>query len=479
MPSVQRKWGIRLLPLIPALTVLCISLLRENRGVYLDEVYWIGSCYYYHLLVHEREPFHADWQLLPARENPPMAKYIMGAWLDLFGRRIRSLDLLGSFYLRFNPENGHWGRGAAYQKRKAVVDRMDPAAADASRKHGQVPLDPVDWRVSRALMILVGMLCASCLCWIGLECQTRLGGLLAGLGLAAHPAIREAYAIALPDALALLFSCLTVWLYLALLRADTSGRKRGRWASCGLTVGIGLTLACACGAKMNAVIVVALGLVLWTFLSAAWLRSRHSADRDAVVRLTAGFVLAFALFVLLNPTLYRGFFDGILALFYEHALTGKIQEQFLGGNIHTVTDRFVALGRVVAYSPLLLCAAGVAAMWQGWLGVSGFCSGRERRGIVVVACWWGLSLGLLLAWMPFAWGRYALPLIPPTLLIAGKTAEDLMRCAWRHFVPAAAVVTRETNAAGAHSHCTTRQCHHKPFCHDGIWLGCQNDRGSA
>ena len=45
---------------------------------------------------------------------------------------------------------------------------------------------------------------------------------------------------------------------------------------------------------------------------------------------------------------------------------------------------------------------------------------RARSAMIVVAAWWWIALASLAAWLPFAWGRYALPLLPPTVLLLAE-----------------------------------------------------------
>jgi hypothetical protein len=80
-----------------------------SEPVVEDELYWIGSAYYHHLAFGQRDTSNPDWRLLPARENPPVAKYVIGASLAFAGQSVESLDLLGGFYLLFAQVPGAWG----------------------------------------------------------------------------------------------------------------------------------------------------------------------------------------------------------------------------------------------------------------------------------------------------------------------------------------------------------------------------------
>ncbi len=118
------------MPLLPAIPILLLFLATSGNRLQEDEIYWIGSAYYYHLAVIEHDAANADWQLLPARENPALGKYVIGAALHVFGRSIDTPDLLGSFYLVFAicPP---WGTGDAYQKRQSVALASPPTLPNA------------------------------------------------------------------------------------------------------------------------------------------------------------------------------------------------------------------------------------------------------------------------------------------------------------------------------------------------------------
>ncbi len=426
--QIKNKWSY-VLPFVPALAVFYINLHSVDQGIHVDEVYWIGSTYYYHLLVEEMDWSHSDWQLLPARENPPIGKYLMGGWIDLFGDTITTPDLIGSFYLLFPPESGAWGENDDYAKRRAVADRVEPGVAEGVRRNQRIPLRSENLRSARGLVLLCGMLCATLICLIGFQCQMRLGGLLAGLGFAAHPIVIDAYNYALIDIIALTFSCLTVSVYIRIAFVDSAGGQRGAWAHRRLSLALSLALAMACGSKMNALVIVALGLLLWLFALGGWARFQSPVSKDVFIIYTGGFTIAFALFVVLNPAFYRDIIDGLFALFYEHDLTQDVQATS-AHRLHTIPDRYGALGRMVIHSSVLLLSVNILALWQGWrIGIVVRHSAPQTKFIVIVY-WWCLACALILLWLPFEWERYSLPLIPPTMLILAKTVDELLCYCW-------------------------------------------------
>jgi len=407
--------------LVPALVVLLNIQIRGEQSMHVDEVYWIGSTYYYDLYFHQGDLAHPDWRLLPARENPPIGKYLMGLWLDIHGRRIQTPDLLGSFYLLFPPERGGWGTGEALRKRRAIADRVSPDIARRVRQSGRVPLDPADLAAARTLIVVLAMICAAFLCLIGLQCGTLTGGLLAGIAFALHRAVFEAYSNALIDMIALTFSCIAVSLYIAIVKPAADRKSPARFgASFALALGLGLALAGAYGAKMNALIVVFLGILILGWLTVSGVRRRGSA-----LALASGLVISLALFIIFNPALYGNVIDGIGALFYEHQATIPIQMELGNKLLGSFPERFDALGLIIFRFPALLWVMTLLVLYQAWAHWRH--GRREQPGLAIIVIWWILAFGLLLAWMPFGWSRYALPLVPPTLLLLGKCADDLLR----------------------------------------------------
>ncbi len=116
----------RLLCLVlPPLLVAIIATVALARGVtaHPDEPLWIASAYYFDRLVHG-DVSHPDWQLLPARETPPVGKYLFGAALWLQGRPIRSIERLASWYEGWRAVPGAFGTGREAAEREAVVHRL-------------------------------------------------------------------------------------------------------------------------------------------------------------------------------------------------------------------------------------------------------------------------------------------------------------------------------------------------------------------
>ena len=177
-----------------------------SEPVVEDELYWIGSAYYHHLAFGQRDISNPDWRLLPARENPPVAKYVIGASLAFAGQSVESLDLLGGFYLLFAQVPGAWGGPPDQAKRAAVVSRMSPEAVRVIRESGRIGV-PRAWLLpARIAMICCVSAASLCLFLLGRSLAGGLPALAMSAALPLHPIANEAMNHALADAPALLLS---------------------------------------------------------------------------------------------------------------------------------------------------------------------------------------------------------------------------------------------------------------------------------
>lgn len=462
--------------LLPALAVLLVHFVFPVSRPHEDEIYWIGSTYYYHLGVVEGNASSPDWQLLPARENPVLGKYVLGVALQVSGHPVTTPDLLGSFYLIFADIPGAWGTEQAFQKRLAVAMRVDPAIRDPIRRGQALPLADNQLAAARRVMLFFGMLSAIGIAVLGRQCNWTAGGLIAGLLFSLHPIAIEAYSLAMIDIIAIAFCVWFMVGLLAILRfpsrrldglsackpqhrsqadhpssdhpevAIGSAWSARQWLQGSLLILFTATmLAFACGSKMNSLVVAATATVCGMgclVKSVTWRKDQVDAanrkDRshgappnptqrqrntagDRTWMLIAVATLAATLFIGANPTLYGDPVDGVLALSYEHQLTADIQESMLGGRLTSVGQRIQELAKLVCGTPALFAALVLVVVWFAYQSI------QKPSLATVIALWWIMAMLLLMIWLPFAWDRYALPLIPPTLLIAGGTVEQAGR----------------------------------------------------
>jgi hypothetical protein len=244
----------------------------------------------------------------------------------------------------------------------------------------------------------------------------------------------QAYSLAMIDMVA---SCFSIWFVCVMIQLSLSP-QRPLIQTFGTVVLASFLLAMACGSKMNSLAVVGLAGVFAIYLSwSAWRGSNGDRRSDQVVcaSLVAARIIAAMICVVSNPTLYVNTVDGILALSYEHRLTADIQERMFGGRLNSIPKRLGAIASLVSLSQIAFVGLSGLVVWNcvrcvrvyPWSIISD--QGRVRAFAIVLA-WWGVAFALLLAWLPFGWDRYALPLIPPTVLVVGKSIGIFIQFVW-------------------------------------------------
>lgn len=375
-----------------------------------DEVYWIGSAYYYDLAFVQHDWRSSDWDLLPARENPPIAKYAIGLSLALSGQQVSSIDLLGSFYAMFESVPHAWGEGLDHAKREHVVERMNLELRQQIKRSGQISLDPALLISARRAMIVCVILTSLLVFLFGLTLGHGVVGIIASQLLLIHPAVVEAYNHAESDAIALLFSTAAAWVSFIFLRQFFSFDHTRPKKIVLLSFATGVLLALACGAKMNSLVVV---LLFGSAILALIVRTLQIRGRSTIVPLlgygTATLLCAATVFVLSNPAILHDPFGGIVACFQEHRLTERIQATFLNDHLVSLGDKFSAVTSLT------------------YLGLFGFglfvaiaiicCVARSSRTMRFVTWWWLLAFVCVTVWIPFPRTRYVLPLVVPSVLM--------------------------------------------------------------
>jgi hypothetical protein len=165
---------------------------RHLKGpIHVDEIWFVGSAYYYDLAFVRHDFANPDWQSLAAREAPPVARYLIGAALHLTGRLIETPDLQGEFVLSFAPIEGAWGYGDDFRKRQAMVDRMTPAARTAYLQTGQTTLREDDLRTGRILAGIFGALTVAGIYLLGLMLSGIRTAVVAAAAASLHPVMVE------------------------------------------------------------------------------------------------------------------------------------------------------------------------------------------------------------------------------------------------------------------------------------------------
>lgn len=386
-----------------------------STPVFVDEIYWIGSAYYFHLAADARDFGNPDWRLLPARENPPVAKYLIGAALAVAGEKVNTPDTLGSFYLVFSGVPGAWGAATDQAKRNAVVSRMTPAGRDAIAREGRINLPPTWLRPARIAMVVSVAMASLLLFLLGRVLVGAMPALLVSIGLPLHPVASEALNHALADAPALMFSIGAMALLVACLRAAGRGPAH-RLRAGALAVAAGGAAGLACATKMNSLVVPAVAAAGFSFLLLARVRAGDGGGFRALA-FSAGLFAAASLlaFLAVNPALYGDWWEGVRSTVEEHRNTARIQAGFIPGSLNEIPERMGALGRLIGFSswswpPLIACALLLLLK-------------PRSAGHRLVAAWWLAAWLMVGAWIPFPWQRYAAPLLAPSLLLLAALTD--------------------------------------------------------
>lgn len=395
----------------------------KTTPLHYDEVYWIGSTYYYHLAFERFDWTHADWKLQSAQENPPVAKYVLGLGLALTGQHLVNRDMLGCFHVMFQESRIMWGEGEEYAKRAAVVGDM--TVAKCGRPHGPGVSRP------RALPYLARYVIVACtaltsllLFLFGASVANRATGLIASQLLLFHPDAIFAYNHAMSDPVAMLFStaaAFATWHFFRRFAATDPPDRRTAWS---LALVNGALLALACGAKMNSLIVVLLfGAAGLGAAVIAWRAGNRQRAIRTVAYVAASYVTALVLFVAINPAILLNLGEGLVAVVREPQLNTAVQARAMPAlHLTTFTGKlFVATG--VLGGPLLFVLVAILVLLA--------CYKARRASVWFVTAWFAIAFLCVLFWIPFPWSRYVLPVIPSLALLVAHTlvfgAEQVAR----------------------------------------------------
>lgn len=381
--------------------------------MHVDEVYWIGSSYYSDLVFSQRDFSHPDWSLLPARENPPVAKYVIGFALAVAGQPITNPDMLGVFHAFYARIPGGWGNEGEQAKRAAVLARLNPEMREAMAAGAEVTMDKRILIAARRAMLGCAAGCSLLVFLLGSLLMRRSLALIASQVILLHPLSIEAYNYAMSDAPAMLFAVLAGGLVCVWAGRLAQPAARLDW---GWSIGAGVGVGWACAAKMNSLVILGqAGLVALGWLGVALLRRDLAQIKRVAVGFTCLCVAALVVFVAVNPAIWRDPVGGLLAPYIEQKLSAELQAQFLGGFLGTLGERLEAVGTLT-----VLGSAGLLVVTL--LALGGLRRPDWRR--KAAACWWLFAVVAVTGWLPFARGRYLLPLVVPAVLIVGLALDE-------------------------------------------------------
>jgi Dolichyl-phosphate-mannose-protein mannosyltransferase len=389
-----------------------------------DEIYWIGSSYYYDLAFVQREWSHPAWKLLPARENPPVAKYLIGFGLATAGHHITTIDNLSYFYLGWlgwenNPTANDMGADA--QKRVRVLEAATPGFRQRVLENRRAPLTRPVVQVARNTIMLCTVAASLLLFLLGIKGGDWLGGLLASQLLLLHPAVVSACNHAMADAVALMFSNAAALAAFCWFSRFSRSSQLGFKAGLPYSFTTGLLLALACGSKMNSLVMVILTGVLVAIVAVEkWFNRARTEAIKAAVHGVIILLVAITVFVAINPAIIQDLPGGLAATVLEHRRTSSIQMDL---NDTRLFDLPAKVAAVISLSFYNWIGLGVIIAIVGW---NAACRWYENS-VRFAVCWLLVAFICVTLWIPFTWPRYIIPLLPPTVWLAGCFLATVIR----------------------------------------------------
>ncbi len=393
----------------------------RERSLGEDEIYWVGQAYYFHLAFAERDWTHPDWELLPARENPVVGKYVIGLGLRLFGLSITNVDWLGIHYIIAKDRPNAWGDVHDRADRQAVLDRMTPKTRELALQQGLFE-HRLDYATAgRAVMLVFGALAIGLVFLLtGLYTKPLLA-FLAALVFALHPAIAEAYTEVGVDILAIAFSLLAVVHFVLIERCVWTQRPRPRMIRALVCAGGGLSVAFAVGSKMNGMVVGFLGAVLCLLFIGKWLVHRGPEAKDSALTLLCLLIGSLTVFVGINPRNYPNPARGVWSSYaiQQHGLEVQKTIPAKRHPLRSGSERIRAMANLTAYHPVGFGLIVGAFLLQVIVAC------RAGQPALVIALWWLVALAAVTAWLPFARLRYAIPVVAPSVVLVAVAGDRL------------------------------------------------------
>lgn len=415
-----RKWLLVLAVIIPCCIPFFRSYELRDRPLGEDEIYWVGQAYYFHLAFEERDWSNPDWQLLPARENPALGKFVIGLGLRLDGLSVTNPDWLGVFYIIAKDRPNAWGEGRDRQERQAVVDRMEPATRELAVNQNRFDY-PVGYATAaRAIMVVFGAISVAGVFVLASLCMDFAWAFLASLIFALHPAVVSAYTEVGVDILAIAFSLLAVICFVLVERGVW--RKSSRPGLCRslLCIGGGLSVAFAVGSKINAIVVGFLGAAMCLLFAVSFLRRKSDESKNSLKAMLVLLFISLAVFVGTNPANYPNPAKGIGALYSDSQRSLEVQKGIpaVRHPLRSWKEQLQAVADLTALNPVFFFLIAGAFVFE----IVAAC--KAGKNFPLIALWWLIALVSVTAWIPFARARYALPVIAPgVILVCGAVGR--------------------------------------------------------
>ena len=387
----------------------------------VDEIYWVGQIYYYHLAFEKRDWSHPDWDLLPAKENPVIGKYLIGLGTALQGGAVRDMDQLAFFYYIIHDA---WGEDAYHLDREAVIDRMQPHTKHMLLHCRSIHWDDGDVFVeARNVMVYFGWLGVAGIFLLVRQFGHRVTAMLAASVFMLHPSIVRSYTSVRVDIFACVFILATVALFALMDRAvwERSARPRlWRGVVCACAA---VTLALGVGSKLNTALIGILGCCLCVRSLIRYRLFKERNSLDFFWCMTGVLFASAAIFIVSNPATAGSPINGVRDSYVEAQRSLDAQKSLWGDALHNVGERVLSIAELSAFHPL--------AFWAVALFVAAHLAAciRHRKEPSILAVWWLVSFVGVALWLPYHRPLHVLPVTLANIVLACLAGEWALRAA--------------------------------------------------
>lgn len=361
-PSTARHAAITLGVFILAVIVLGIE--AAGTTFEADESDYVATSRYFGYLFLQRDASRKEWDGNHwTRTQPPMTRYIVGAWLTGHGYDLENMN-------------------------QPYVSTA--SSFEVNRMKGRVPTDDVLAR-ARQPMALLGAAAIAILYLLGVALGGPMAGLIAAALALTSPFLRYTLVHAWAEA------PLACFLLLAVLVATIGVQRMLDGSESWLTwsVGLGVALGFASATKLTGLVGILIVLGTTGLLAIrAWRSSNRPGARRLVVWAGLASAVALSLFVLVNPFLWRGPVVGLISMVEQRRDEMALQQD--------QWPEFAVLS--VAERP-----------WQMALGTTRFGPWGDRPPVAVPV---GLGLAMLGIWS-LRWRIRPCTCEPATLMLLG------------------------------------------------------------
>lgn len=413
-----------------------------------DEIYWVGSAYYYDLAFVQKDWHNPAWGFLPARENPPVAKYVLGLGLAAAGHRVTTIDSLSYFYLFWlgwekSPEQQGIGLSKDMEKRVDVVNAATPGFRQRVAEQTRAPLNRSVIRAGRNTVIVCSVVASLLLFLLSASGGDWFAALISSQLFLLHPIVVAASSHAMSDAVAAMFSIAAALSAYWWWRRVSAPSANDFSSGVGSSIIAGVVLGLACGAKMNSLVIAAVvGLLTAIVTIRQWL----GGDRLAAIRVCLQgailFLVALLVFVFVNPAILRDPVGGLAATVVEHSHTEKLQTDLNFTHLEGLGEKFGAVVSMGFFGWALFSCMAMIVFWAI------VCRWKEA-GVRFAVCWWVIAAICVTIWVPFRWPRYVMPLVPPSAWLVGCFLSAALRKLGRLGGKGKRVATSELHVAAA------------------------------